>query len=372
MKFEKLEALRGLAAFYVVLHHSIPHSLSAFGLNFGILLRFGQEAVILFFIISGFVINYSFQKSQDKNFNLYLFKRSARIYIPLFFIYALGYIAACIKSGSLEDPEIWSLILNILMLQDISSLKPGTITPPYMGNNPLWSLSYEWWFYIMYFPIQKYITSKKKQNIFILLTAVGAAMLYIWSPNFFLRIFMYMSIWWAGVSISNLVIEGRKITLQALSPALLPVAGVTLITLVNIEIQRSEGTLSSIGAHPLLEMRHHAFAFIAILIALAWKNLNWALFRFLIAPFALLAPISYVIYISHHYLVASANYLSFINNRALELAGYLAVLLIFSWALEKKAYPIIYRKLNKSLLPYIKGRIALSTCNQSISQKVCK
>lgn len=79
MKLEKLEALRGMAAIYVVLHHSIPHNLRLEELEIGFLFRFGQEAVILFFLLSGFVINYSFSRGNDKTFRTYFFKRFYRI-----------------------------------------------------------------------------------------------------------------------------------------------------------------------------------------------------------------------------------------------------------------------------------------------------
>jgi peptidoglycan/LPS O-acetylase OafA/YrhL len=51
----QLDSLRGFAAAYVVVHHAHLAPQSAFG-N---LLFFGQEAVILFFLLSGFVIHYS-------------------------------------------------------------------------------------------------------------------------------------------------------------------------------------------------------------------------------------------------------------------------------------------------------------------------
>jgi peptidoglycan/LPS O-acetylase OafA/YrhL len=38
---------------------------------------------------------------------------------------------------------------NVLCFQDIVSLKPNVISA-YMGNGVLWSLSYEWWFYIIF------------------------------------------------------------------------------------------------------------------------------------------------------------------------------------------------------------------------------
>jgi peptidoglycan/LPS O-acetylase OafA/YrhL len=59
-KLEILEFGRGFAAFYVLMHHLRPLR----DTPFDILFRFGQEAVILFFLVSGFVIYLSCQASK--------------------------------------------------------------------------------------------------------------------------------------------------------------------------------------------------------------------------------------------------------------------------------------------------------------------
>ena len=67
-KILELEALRAIASLYVFFGHAL------LGLNvleksssYALILRFGQEAVMIFFILSGFVIALSLQK------NLYTF-----------------------------------------------------------------------------------------------------------------------------------------------------------------------------------------------------------------------------------------------------------------------------------------------------------
>ena len=163
-KLEKLDALRGMAALYVVIHHSITSTFTLFSMNLAYLFRFGEEAVILFFLLSGFVINFSFVKSRDKTFRTYFFKRATRIYIPLLIVLVLGYMVECYGAGQVVDAHPKDLLLNLMMLQDISSLKPNVVVDPYMHNSPLWSLSYEWWFYMLYFPIQKILHHACKLN----------------------------------------------------------------------------------------------------------------------------------------------------------------------------------------------------------------
>ena len=112
MKLWRLEAIRGFSALYVVIHHTI-NNLSLFGINIGLLFRFGQEAVILFFLISGFVIGYSYHSGSDKSFKNYFSKRFFRIYIPLFFVFTLGYVVTCIGKGEIINPRLDILVKNI-------------------------------------------------------------------------------------------------------------------------------------------------------------------------------------------------------------------------------------------------------------------
>jgi len=120
-KLEKLEAIRGFAALYVVLFHALPQKIYLFGINVGVLFRFGSEAVIVFFVLSGFVIKYSWQRSSNKSFRYYFSHRFIRLYIPLFFIFILGYLLKCYADGSLADPDLKTLFGNIFMLQDVIS-----------------------------------------------------------------------------------------------------------------------------------------------------------------------------------------------------------------------------------------------------------
>ncbi|PTS93173.1 acyltransferase, partial [Pedobacter sp. HMWF019] len=91
-KLQKLESLRGFAAVYVILHHLFNAKCIVFNHDISFLFKFGQEAVMLFFILSGFVIHYSFQRSADRSFRTFLKKRFLRIYIPLIIVFIISYI----------------------------------------------------------------------------------------------------------------------------------------------------------------------------------------------------------------------------------------------------------------------------------------
>jgi peptidoglycan/LPS O-acetylase OafA/YrhL len=353
MRLYKLEALRGFAAVYVVLHHSLPHVYIVAGINFGNLFRFGQEAVILFFLLSGFVINYSFQVGCDKTFRTFFLKRFARIYIPLILIMLLGYLVESVRAGSLVDPEFKNLGLNLLMLQDVSSLKPNTIVEPYLHNSPLWSLSYEWWFYMLFYPVVTLVKTEKSQSNIVFCMAVISSLAYVAYPNFTTRLLMYMGIWWAGVYLSNVSIAGLQIGFATLKKPIFSLLAICVILYANYYFTQPLVESMSIGVHPFLEFRHMLFAFCVVVFAVVWSKIGWIGFDFVFKPFMFFAPMSYVIYISHYYLVTDARYLSFLRYNSLEWSVYFLNLLIFAYVVEVIAYPKSQRNFLKLTLAKI-------------------
>ena len=258
---------------------------------------------------------------------------------------ALGYAIESFRAGFLVNPEIKSLILNLLMLQDISSLKPNVIVDPYMHNNPLWSLSYEWWFYMAFFPIVLTLKNAKHQAALVYSLSILSSLAYSIYPEFIPRLFMYISIWWAGVCLSNKYISGSEMNYRDLKIPLISLSLISLILGVQAYLFILSGKSSSVGVHPFLEFRHHIFALLVVVFAIAWKKINWFGFEKIFSPFLFLAPISYVIYISHYYLVVDASYLSFVNNKIIEWLGYIICLLVFSWTIEAIFYPKIQRSI---------------------------
>lgn len=340
-RLNRLEAVRGFAAFYVVLHHTISHSTVLHGIPVGFLLRFGQEAVILFFLLSGFVINYSCRVSSDKSFSTYLFKRSTRIYIPLIVVFVFSYLGVSYNQGELVNPQLWTLVKNIFMLQDWARVKPGVLAEPYMGNTPLWSLSYEWWFYMLYFPIVTLIArnSPSKRSVFVFILSIAMTALYVWQPIFIFRLLSYFGIWWAGVYLSDLYLNDQHKSLKALALPITAVGVIAAILLVPVLAARQAGDGLLLGAHPLLEFRHAFSSLLFIVGGVVWYKTRWFGFNVLMKPFLIFAPISYVLYICHLPLWVEATYLDFIENPILRWFSYLAIVLLFSYVLELQIYP---------------------------------
>lgn len=121
------------------------------------LTRLGNEAVIVFFVLSGFLVGgRAFKRIYQGTFSPtdYAIDRFVRIMLPLLPALILTAVVSLIIKG---DFSISILIGNIFSLQ-------GVFVPVFEGNGPLWSLSYEVWFYILVFALG--IASIKKEVYF--------------------------------------------------------------------------------------------------------------------------------------------------------------------------------------------------------------
>lgn len=354
----KLEAIRGFAALYVAVGHTFSKDMKFGNIDFSFLFGFGQEAVILFFFLSGFVIQYTFQKSKDKSFKVYFMKRFLRIYIPLVLIFGLNYVVQLLQSPTAVTFDFLNLGINLLMLQDISALKPNVVGETFMGNSPLWSLSYEWWFYMLFFfAVQKF---NSKASAVIYSCGIVAALTYLAYPFFVNRIFMYLVIWWVGADMARLYLQQKTLNLKNLRRPIFSICAIVFILAMNAVINKEriyeQLHVKGIGISPMLELRHFAFALVAIGGALLWHRLQWRFFSRTVGLFTPLAPVSFALYISHYFLVSTASYLDFIPNAALRYGGYFFICYALSYLIER----IIYVHLNRMIFAsplFAKNRI---------------
>lgn len=348
-RLDKLEAVRGFAAIYVVFFHILPQKIYLWDFNVGYLFRFGPEAVIVFFILSGFVIRYTYEKSKNKTFGYYFIRRFVRLYVPLLIIFAMAYAIKCYQVGSWANPELKILVGNLFMLQDVISQKPNVIVPSYMGNGVLWSLSYEWWFYMLFFVIVTFVP-RNKLNSFVSILTFVAALSYLFYPFFLNRLVIYFAIWWTGVRFADIYLNKGDFSFKAMMPQLILLVSISLVLALNLKLNFEYTKIYSypLVAYPFVELRHFTFAIMVLVGAILWKKINWFAFDALITPFKFLASSSYVIYISHHYLVVEASYLSFINNKIVEYSLYIIGLIIFSYVIEVVVYSRIKRVIIKN------------------------
>lgn len=330
-----LEALRGIASVYVAIGHwvlSIPMIHPILKLVFS----FGQEAVIIFFIVSGFVIHTSWESKRTHSLKLYFIKRFRRIYFPFLVSIVLSIAVLPISFFSWRE-----LFGNLLMLQDFSYGKPGVFVESFMGNAPLWSLSYEWGFYCVFPFIYILLWQKKISTKFVSYAGALSMIIYILFPNRLLLIPAYLIIWWVGLELSTYT-DGSKSKSEIFKSILLlfvPIITILFITCIYCALNKQ---VLKLGIYPILFLRHFAFAFIFSFIALKGGILKDSTER-IISPFRALAPISYGIYIFH--------YVIFIQLKTgmvwyFDIPIKLFLVFSLSYLVEVKLQPIVNRYIN--------------------------
>jgi peptidoglycan/LPS O-acetylase OafA/YrhL len=163
--YQWLDLTRFLAAFLVVLSHARgtvfekyssldPGSQGAVTFAFYFVARIGHEAVVVFFVLSGYLVaGKALERMIGGTFDQvdYAIDRVTRIWIPL--IPALVFSALLSDHFPSEIPGAWVWAGNLFGLQTV-------VVPNLCGNAPLWSLAYEIWFYILAYAVGRQLTRK--------------------------------------------------------------------------------------------------------------------------------------------------------------------------------------------------------------------
>lgn len=153
--FYWLDALRFIAAFMVLLSHSRSTFFPEYGalpaeqhnlltMAFTMICRMGHEAVIIFFVLSGFLVGgrgFERIKAGTMNVKSYAIDRFSRIYPPLLTAIIFCGISIYVTDETYYTDFTWQNALgNILNLQGICCESVVS---------PFWSLNYEVWFYVI-------------------------------------------------------------------------------------------------------------------------------------------------------------------------------------------------------------------------------
>lgn len=177
-----IECMRGLSALLVVLSHARAFVLedyqpdgSPLKILFYWLTGLGHQAVIVFFVLSGYLISRSIVLSRRASrwgtgrYAAFRLSRLWTVLIPTLLltllldrlVMATGFTAfyegGLAYYNSAPAPlgyhsDLLTLLANAFFLQEI-------LTPVFGSNGPLWSLSFEAWYYLI-FPIQFWVSSR--------------------------------------------------------------------------------------------------------------------------------------------------------------------------------------------------------------------
>lgn len=324
-----LDLVRALAAMIVVIDHlgkSVIPALAPIA-------RFGQEAVIVFFLLSGFVI-YANEWHRAHNIRAYALRRVRRIY-PLLVLTMVLSTLLFLFQGRLGDSFSWTqLIGNLIGLQDAGALKPGTIVAPYLNNQPLWSLSYELAFYLIFPLVLRWsLRSPSRTDLAVVLFSTCCFLFYISTPNHFALIGAYFLIWWAGAMAARAYLSGG----YSLSALRIPLAGLLAIVAIAALNVMAQG-MNGIGLYPFLMVRHFLVALVLLgLVALPWVQAISGP----IMPMASLASfgssISYGLYLLHYPILIQSGLSQSMAGFALGLV----ILIGLAWLLDCKLNQIL-------------------------------
>ena len=212
-----LDTMRFIAAFLVLFSHSRndffvpfdqlpPEQRGLFAYVFYFLGRLGHEAVIVFFVLSGFLVGgRGLERIKNDSFQIgsYCIDRTVRIGIPLI----TSIILFIIVSLCMGTPVHWIDALgNLFSLQGL--LVDNLVSP-------FWSLSYEVWFYILLlsialvfkkqmwgFPllILCYVVFSIYNPVYLFMWFMGA-FAYITKPDKRNRFYLWSSLFMIGVMV---------------------------------------------------------------------------------------------------------------------------------------------------------------------------
>ncbi len=311
MKFVKLEFIRASASIYVLFHHLALLNIRELPSAAIKIFLFGPEAVTAFFLLSGFVINYSYTQKSDP-FSVYFIKRFRRIY-PIYLLSILLSICLLyVLVGNLNEVSLTQIIGHLCMLQNEASMFPGTWISCISNNTPLWSLSREWWYYLLFIPTI-YVANKLPVKPFVFATLVSAlaTILYYLYPNFICLVLMYYILWYAGAEIGTVYLNDKSITLKNTRHILTALFVIICIHTYFIysAFNQHPDTTFSFMKYPLLTIRY-PLAAVAFLLSVIWLNNGFTKFMTLIPEkiIAWTASISYGIYIFHYPILLLPNY----------------------------------------------------------------
>lgn len=161
----------------------------------------GYQAVMVFFVLSGYFISSTVLKNVKDNhwtWTDYLLRRITRLWIVLLpaliltFFWAklqLGFFGEGLSPDNLKISHYinWGYFLgNIFFLQ-------GILVKPFGLNGPLWSLSYEFWYYLLFPCLILLLTQQKKKGKIIYALVFITIALFVGQ-----KIMLYFLVWLMG------------------------------------------------------------------------------------------------------------------------------------------------------------------------------
>ena len=193
-----LDLVRFSAAVLVVVNHSNHREIIT-----SLLPQLGHSAVMIFFVLSGFVIAYV-TNTRETNLRAYSISRIARLYsvIPVALVVTLlaDYIGQTIdpvfyqRGGGAHDYWLLRLFSSFFLLNEIWNISITTYS-----NVPYWSLNYEAWYYIMFGMVMFMRDRARIIMLSVTVLFLGPKILLL-APIWLLGVYLYHSRYFGSLS----------------------------------------------------------------------------------------------------------------------------------------------------------------------------
>lgn len=266
--------------------------------GFAFLTGFAHQAVLVFFIISGWLVGGSLLNKLDKPgaFTDYAIDRMTRLWTVLIPTFILTVLFAAV-SGAVDPGKVdysttneYSLLVflgNLVGLQRV-------FLPDFGGNFPLWSLANETWYYVL-FPLLALLFAAHTH----MGRLVSASVLLLIVAILPFSITAYFLIWLLGVAFSRVRIECSPVLRLVWLVLLLAVAGYFRLT----------GTLDAFTTDTLWQDLACSLMFLVFLSSLQFRAApNSMLVRPLANGGRFFADFSFSLYVLHVPLIALLAY----------------------------------------------------------------
>jgi peptidoglycan/LPS O-acetylase OafA/YrhL len=160
-RFVHLDMVRGVAALLVCLQHlrhldfidysDLEPKPSLYGKLFYLLTGQGHNSVVIFFVLSGFFVAGSVATDFDGekwSWGRYAIRRMSRLYVVLIPALLLTFLWDSVGQHftSVSYPgtrDFFTFVGGLIFTQSI-------FTPAFGSNGPLWSIAFEFWYYLMF------------------------------------------------------------------------------------------------------------------------------------------------------------------------------------------------------------------------------
>jgi peptidoglycan/LPS O-acetylase OafA/YrhL len=223
-RFVELDALRGLAALLVVLHHlrllwetdAEPTS-RGLHLLLSSLNPAGNASVILFFVLSGFVLSLPAISGRPQSYLTFAIRRVFRIYVPYLAALAAAVAGAYWLHGIItrsvwfhtlwSEPVDWRLVLQHVLF--IGAYNTAQF------DNPIWSLVHEMRISLIFPPLCAVVLRLKSKWSFVVAIAMSALAGLIQKPPFMVDWPTAASVHYAGFFVFGITLARERNNLGA-------------------------------------------------------------------------------------------------------------------------------------------------------------